>query len=123
MSTVAPLVAIITGCVSGLVLGVAHGFASASHAAVLAGTNHRPANRFVAFLARRTAGLRLREYLVFLLLMAAWLVLFFVLIALPLIVGALLHVPEGWWTLASYIALFITAFLTLPLGRRIWWRS
>jgi len=77
----------------------------------------------VAFLARRTADLRVREYLALLLVMAAWLVLFFALIALPLIVGAMLHVPEGWWALASYIALFITAFLTLPLGRRIWWRS
>jgi len=109
--------------VAGVVLGIVYGFALASHTDVMSGTNHRPSNRFIAFFVHRSSQRSVGDLLLVLLLLLVWFVVFLVLLALPLLVGHMLALPQGWWGIASYIVVFALAFLTRPLGAKLWRQS
>jgi hypothetical protein len=111
----------IASLAAGGIVGFVFGFSLASHADVLRGVRPATTNRLVLFLARPTSELRLLESLLLLVLIGAWLVVFFALCAVPAVVAGRFLDDAELLTPVGYILFMSAGWLGRRFGKHVWW--
>jgi hypothetical protein len=108
--------------ISGVAVGTVFGFGLASHKQVAAGFRPRHANRFVRWLARPTREFGPADLALFLLLMAGWLIMFFVLCAIPVVAAAHFAEPDTPMVKFAVFAFAGVAYFSRRIGATLWQR-
>ena len=111
-----------TGLVVGCLIGTIFGFSLASHYDVLAGRRPTASNRFLRWLCRPTREYGLIEGILFVLLMLAWLVVFFALCAIPVAVAAKIDGDDSSLIGVAIVSFVAASYFARGLGRKLWQR-
>lgn len=115
----AVLVAIV-GVVCGGIVGVVFGFSATSHPDVLRGVRPDTNSRIIRFLARPTAEMSPAEGLLFILLMLAWLGVFFGLMLLPGVAAGRLTEDTVPLVPVAYVFTAVAGWLGFKFGAHAW---
>lgn len=122
MTALPAALTILSAVCAGAILGYVFGFSRSADAAVTNGVRPKTRNRFLVFIFRPVAGYHLGEAFLFLLLMAAWMVIFFVLVATPILVGAKLFGLQLAFVKMTYVLFFGFMFIAWRFGAKAWRR-
>lgn len=113
-------VVLLVGLVSGALLGGVLGFGAASHKDILRGVRPNTRNRFLLFVARPTSEARGWEAIAFLLLIIAWLAVFFGLVLMPGVAAERLAGEGPPLHLYAYGATAVAWWLGSKFGAHVW---
>lgn len=115
----AVLVAIV-GAVCGGIVGVVFGFSATSHTDVLRGVRPVTNSRIIRFLARPTAEMSPAEGVLFVLLILAWLAVFFGLMLLPAVAAGRLTEDTVPLVPLAYGVTAVAWWLGFKFGAHAW---
>lgn len=111
---------ILSGVLIGSIVGYIFGFATASHADVMAGVRPRTNNKILIFFARPTATLNWWEGSVFAIVMLVYIPIFFGLFAVPLVIGIKLNIDDPITIRFTYSICAGAVFFTRHFGTKAW---
>ena len=120
MSVLPAFLVALCGVGAGALVGVVFGFSIASHADVLRGVRPNTTNRLILFLARPTSEFGLFGGILFVVLMLAWLAVFFGLCALPAIAAQRLTGDGPPLVLVAYGFFAVATWLGRRFGAHAW---
>jgi hypothetical protein len=122
MSAFSVAAVVVSGFAVGGVIGTIFGFSLASHYDVMAGKRPTTSNRFLRWICRPTREFGVVEGLFFVLLILAWMVMFFALFAVPVLVAIKLDGEDSPLMGVAVASVVAASYFARHLGRKLWQR-
>ena len=122
MGIIGTIVTVIVGLVAGLCVGLVGGFGLAANAHASSGVSRAFSNPILRWIGRPTNNLSFVDAVLYLILIAGWLVIFFALCATPFLVAAKLSVAESLLLWVATIPLVAGILLGKVVGKNLWLR-
>lgn len=120
MTSLYSALVILSGVLVGSIVGYIFGFATASHPDVMAGACPKTNNKILRFFARRTATLNWWEGSLFVIVMLAWIPVFFGLCAVPAMLGNQLNIDDPVTIRITYLIFAGALFFARRFGIKGW---
>jgi hypothetical protein len=120
MTSLYSMLVFLSGVLIGSVVGYIYGFATASHADVMAGVCPRTNNKILIFFARPTATLNWWEGSLFVIVMLAYIPIFFGLFAVPAVIGIKLNIDDPITIKVTYSISVGALLFARRFGTKAW---
>jgi len=120
MTSLYSALVILSGALIGSIVGYIFGFATASHPDVMAGVRPRTNNKILMFFARPTATLNWWEGSLFVIVMLAWIPIFFLLLAVPALIGIKFNIDDPVTVRVTYLIAVGALFFVRRFGAKAW---